>query len=145
MVLVMTVLLALAGMTACTRPAEESFDAEKTLDRLLNEVEYAAELEDITDYAEYMLDGVPEGSEIKMYTAGGKNVDFVIMVKVPSADGVSAVREAIDAYIDSCRDEANRYEPEELPKLDSAVTYVNGEYVFAVAAADTETVRNILK
>lgn len=141
----MTALLIVGGMTACTRPAEEPFDAEKTLDRLLTEVKYAAELEDISEYAEYMLDGVPDGSEVKMYTAGGKNVDFVIMVKVPSEDGVSAAKAAISAYVDSCREEANRYEPEEIPKLDSAVTYVNGCYVFAAATADTEAVSNILK
>ena len=131
--------------TACKGPAAEPFDAEKALDRLLNEVKYDGELEDVSEYAEFTLNDIPEGSEIRMYTAGGKLADAVIMVKVPSAEDVETVKASISEYVDSRREEASRYEPEEVPKLDNAVVYANGEYVFACITNDVSSASTILK
>lgn len=57
---------------ACTPEAHTNFDADKTFSRLLEEVRYSAELEDASEYSDYILSDLPEGTDVKMYICGGQ-------------------------------------------------------------------------
>ena len=119
----------------------EVFDAEKAFSRLLSEVKFDAELEDASDMAEYMFADLPEDTEVKMYMADGAYSDSVIMLK---GSDKAAIRAALDEYLSSLKKEAGRYNPEELTKLEKAVIFENGDYVFCCVTADSETVNSIL-
>ena len=60
-------------LQACTpkNGAPTPIDAEETFSRLLKEVHYAAELEDASEYSEYILNGLPNDVEVRMYLCGG--------------------------------------------------------------------------
>lgn len=135
-------LAAVFALFACTKQPAEEFDAEKALARLLNEVKYDDTLEDVGDVAEYMFGDLPDGTEIKMYMADGARADSVMMFR---GSDKAAIRAALDEYLTSLRQEASRYNPEELAKLEKAVIYENGDCVFCCITSDTETVNSILK
>ena len=68
-------------LQACTpkNGAPTPIDAEETFSRLLKEVHYAAELEDASEYSEYILNGLPNDVEVRMYLCGGGRADALIM------------------------------------------------------------------
>ena len=55
-------------LQACTpkNGTPTPIDAEETFSRLLKEVHYAAELEDASEYSEYILNGLPNDVEVRM-------------------------------------------------------------------------------
>ena len=129
---------------ACAPKADEPFDAEETLTRLLAEVKYAADLEDASDYAEYAFAGIPERVEIKMYSCGGGHADAVIMCKASEASELPGIRDALKEYIASRRHDAERYDPREVTKYDSAVWCERELYVIVCITDDTETAEAVL-
>lgn len=56
-------------LQACTpkNGTPTPIDAEETFSRLLKEVHYAAELEDASEYSEYILNELPNDVEVRMY------------------------------------------------------------------------------
>lgn len=70
-------------LQACTpkNGTPTPIDAEETFSRLLKEVHYAAELEDASEYSEYILNGLPNDVEVRMYLCGGGRADALIMCK----------------------------------------------------------------
>lgn len=81
-------------LQACTpkNGAPTPIDAEETFSRLLKEVHYAAELEDASEYSEYILNGLPNDVEVRMYLCGGGRADALIMCKASSNSQLPAIR-----------------------------------------------------
>lgn len=53
---------------------------------------YAAELEDASEYSEYILNGLPNDVEVRMYLCGGGRADALIMCKASSNSQLPAIR-----------------------------------------------------
>lgn len=81
-------------LQACTpkNGAPTPIDAEETFSRLLKEVHYAAELEDASEYSEYILNELPNDVEVRMYLCGGGRADALIMCKASSDSQLPAIR-----------------------------------------------------
>lgn len=81
-------------LQACTpkNGTPTPIDAEETFSRLLKEVHYAAELEDASEYSEYILNGLPNDVEVRMYLCGGGRADALIMCKASSDSQLPAIR-----------------------------------------------------
>ena len=118
----------------------QAFDADKALTRLLSEVRYEAELEDVSDLAGFVFGDLPEGVEIKMYMTDGTCTDTVMRFK--SSDK-AAVRSVLDEYLASLKKEADRYNPQELSKLDNALIFEKGDYVFCCVTSDSAAAKRI--
>lgn len=134
-------------LQACTpkNGAPTPIDAEETFSRLLKEVHYAAELEDASEYSEYILNGLPNDVEVRMYLCGGGRADAVIMCKAGSSSDLPEIRSALDEYIAAGRRSAERYDPNEVSKYDKAVRFESGLYIFVCITADTAGVNAVLK
>lgn len=141
----LTVILAMAIFTACSKGGSEPFDADKAFDRILNEVKYAQRLSDISANAEYMFGDLPEGVAIKLFTAGDNCTDCAMMFKAKDQADVAAIQTSVNEYIDSMIKECKFYNPDEVPKLEKAVVFVKDLAVIAVVTDDVDTVNNILK
>lgn len=137
-------LLIAVSLSACKK-ADEPFDAEKAYARLLSEVKYEDELRDMTDYAAFVFGDAAEGAEVRMMNADDKFEDAVIMFTLRDPADAAKAEAAVRTYIAERKTEADRYNPEEVPKLDKAVIYTNGVYVFCVITNDAETARSILE
>ena len=147
----MAILVMFAGiillLQACTpkNGTPTPIDAEETFSRLLKEVHYAAELEDASEYSEYILNGLPNDVEVRMYLCGGSHADAVIMCKAGSSSDLPEIRSALDEYIAAGRRSAERYDPNEVSKYDKAVRFESGLYVFVCITADVSSAAAILK
>ena len=130
---------------ACAPKADEPFDAEETLTRLLTEVYYTADLEDAGEYAAYLFTDMPDGVEVKMYTCGGGHADAVIMCRAKQASDVPAIRDSIQGYIGSRRHDAERYDPGEVSKYDNAIWLERDQYVIVCITSDVSGAETILK
>ena len=111
-------------LQACTpkNGAPTPIDAEETFSRLLKEVHYAAELEDASEYSEYIL-----------------------KCKASSDSQLPAIRAVLEKYIASSRQNAERYNPSEVSKYDNSVWFESGLYIFVCITADTAGVNAVLK
>lgn len=138
------ILCTLLLISACTTKAVEPLNAEGILARLLNEVQYEAELADASEYAEYAFAGMSDGVDIKMFSCGGGHADAVIMCKAKETSELPGIRSALKEYIASRRHDAERYDPREVAKYDNAVWCERDLYVIVCITGDTETAEGIL-
>lgn len=85
-------------LQACTpkNGTPTPLDAEETFSRLLKEVHYAAELEDASEYSEYILNELPNDVEVRMYLCGGGRADALIMCKASSDSQLPAIRAVLE-------------------------------------------------
>lgn len=143
--IILIALMAMVFMTACNKGGEAAFDADKAFDRLLNEVTYAQPLDDISSHAEFMFGDLPEGVEIKLYTAGDNCADCAMMFKAKDKEGVAAIEQSVKEYLDSMIKECKFYNPDEVPKLENAVLFIKDLTVIACVTDDVDTVNKILK
>ena len=134
-------------LQACTpkNSAPTPIDAEETFSKLLREVHYAAELEDSSEYSEYVLNGLPNDVEVRMYLCGGGRADALIMCKASSDSQLPAIRAVLEEYIAFGRKNAERYNPSEVSKYDNSVLIESGLYTFVCITADTDGVNAVLR
>ena len=142
---VILIVLGVLTLSACGSKPAEQLDPEATFDALLSDVKYADELNDVSGNAKYYFEGMPEGTEIKMYCTGGSSYnDRVILLKAKDEKSVDAVVESVNKHIDGLKKQAELYSPEETSKLKNSVVYVSGSNVFVCITDDTDTVHKIL-
>jgi len=120
------------------------FDAEAAFEHLLNDVKYAAPLTDESSMASILFGELPEGTQVRMYTADGTNEDALMMFTVADENDVNTIRSSVKDYIDMRLYEAERYAPEQVQKLRDAQTFVDGNTIIVCITDDTEAVRSIL-
>lgn len=133
-------------LQACTpNNTPTPIDAEETFSRLLREVHYAAELEDSSEYSEYILNGLPNDVEVRMYLCGRGRADALIMCKASSDSQLPAIRSVLEEYIASGRQNAERYNPSEVSKYDNSVWVESGLYILVCITADTAGVNAVLR
>ena len=129
-----------------TEATKEAFDAEKAFSRLLSEVKYAETLADISSSAEYMFSDLPQNVEIRMYNCeSGSHPDELIMMKAAKEEDVSALENAAKTHLSELTAQLKDYNPQEVPRVENAVVYTNGLYVFVCVTDDAETAKAILK
>ena len=132
-------------MFACAPSISTPFDAEKILARLLTEVQYEDKLEDVSEYAQYTFAGLPKEMEIKMHSCGGGHADAIIMCQANNDSELPLIRSAIEEYIASSRQNAERYEPKEVSKYDNAVWLERDLYLIVCITEDVAAAKAILK
>ena len=137
--------MAAVMFTACSKNDAAPFDADKAFDRILNEVKFAQPLSDISANAEYMFGDLPEGTVIKVYTAGDNSADCAMMFKAGDKAAAESSEQCVREYIDSMIKECRFYNPDEVPKLENAVVFVKDNTVIACVTDDADTVNSILK
>ena len=84
----------------------------------------------------YLLD--PETVEDAcMYTSGSRaTAEEVTVIKMKEGEDISLAQEAADQRVEDQRLAYENYIPEELTKIDGAVTYTHGQYLLLVVADD---------
>lgn len=143
--------IALAFALLLTLAACGGGSSEKTLDiaaftqSVLDTVEYDDELIELSENALPHYYTLPDGvEEYKIYvsaTSGTANELAVFKCKDSSA--VTAVKEAVDARIETQRTNYENYVPAEIGRIDNALVKTSGNYVLFSVSADNETVEKL--
>lgn len=92
----------------------------------------------------YGLD--PEQIEDSMfYTNSQATAEEIAVIKVKSADYIETVKTAYETRISDQKTACESYLPDEMPKLDAAVIYTNGNYVVLCVSNDSDKSLEIIE
>ena len=139
---IMFLVLALAaGLCACGGSggaSDKAVDLSSAAEDILGSGAFSDILSQPPEGVAARLYGYDEGDveEYVLYTGTGATAEEIFLVK--AADGAAASRIAAlcRTRVDNQKTAFESYVPAEIPKLDSAVVTVDGNYVFFVVAND---------
>lgn len=123
-------------------------DAKTVADALLAEGDFKDNLAEVdTTMALTRLYGLdPEQIEDSMfYTNSQATAEEIAVIKVKSEDYVETVKVAYETRIADQKTACESYLPDEMPKLDAAVVYSNGNYVVLCVSNDSDKATEIIK
>lgn len=143
MVSLAMVMLIILSMVGCNK-AEPEIAAQSMLESLLTDVKYDSELAQVGSNAELYFPNLPQDTTIQLYTGSGYFADEVVLLTLPSNYDGSEAMEIVQNHIKELRDQFMFYVPEELDKIDHAVTYQNGRYIFLCITNDYANAERIL-
>lgn len=145
---VLAALFAVLLFASCAKsnePESGAIDPEEAFNKLLTEVDFKAPLEDRSSAAEFVFGSLPEGTEAKYFiSSDGACEDALIMISCPDGEALSAAEAAVGSYLEQRKTEADRYHPEELPKLADPVIKKLGNTLIVCITDDADAARSIL-
>lgn len=96
----------------------------------------------------YVLDSA-KIEEALFYTSSGATAEEIVVIKVNDASYMETVKAAFDTRIADQKEAFKDYVPEEVPKLEDAVIYTNGNYAILCVSGDSgkidSAIANIFK
>ncbi len=141
---VLALLSVVVSMAGCSAKKGE-IDAEAVLGALLNDVKYATELVSAGENSAIYFPDLPKDSKVQLYVGSGYFADEVALIALPSEEDGTAAEEALKKHIAEAREQFADYVPAEVDKIDGAIIYKNGKYVFLCVTDDYDTAKEILE
>ena len=142
--LLMSVALVLTA-TGCGKEDAVEINAPAVLQSLLEQVTFETELSEVGSNAALYFPGLPEGTDIKLHTGSGYYADEVAMLTLSNASDGSGAMKVVEKHIEELRSQYKNYVPEEVWKIDHAVTHLSGRHLFLCITGDYESASLILK
>lgn len=157
MIRIVTLLLALCmafSMAACGEKEENSngggdtagsVKAEDLFYTLMNKVTYDAELTDAGDSAAIRYMEVPESAQITMYVSTGMNCsDELTWIRLAQESDMETALDAVASHLEEESNEANRYYPQEMPKIEAACIWHKGTDIIVCVTNDYANAQAIM-
>lgn len=79
------------------------------------------------------------------YTNSNSTAEEIAVIKVSSADYTATVKDAFAKRVSDQKEACKDYLPDEMPKLESAVIYENGNYVVLCVSEDNKKAEEVIK
>jgi predicted small lipoprotein YifL len=139
------VLLLTAALAGCGASGSKDVDVSALAAELAQKVEFSAPLKELTaeQLGNYLT--LPEGTRAAAYMTSGLTMEEVFAFRCGSAGDAAAVKTAVEALIASQIDSVRPYQPEAVPRLESAVLVQKDVYVVLCVTDDTDTAERIIK
>ena len=137
--LVSAVLAALLIFTlaACGSSGTKTVDVQKLADDLLNNLPFGEMSAVSADELGFYID-VPEGSEAAGYMSAGSTFEEVIVVSCTGDNG-EEIYESLRQLVEGQKQEAERYQPEEVARLENCVLEGAFKAGFCVLVVSSES------
>lgn len=125
-------------MYGIARPSavREEIDAPAVLRSLLEQIRFDTSLSEVADTASLYFPDLPEGADVQLYTGGGYYADEVALITLPDPFRGDDPLEIVRKHIAQLRNQFANYLPAELGKIDNAVIYREGQYIFLCITGD---------
>ena len=123
-------------LTACGNDARPA-DVQAIADDLVNNLPFGEMSAVSADELGFYLD-IPEGCEAAGYMSAGTTFEEVIVVSC-SGDNGQAIYESMRQLVESQKQEASRYQPEEVARLDNCVLEGAFKAGFCVLVVSSES------
>ena len=137
----------LLTLCACGDSGAKTVDVQALADKLVNELAFGEMTAVSAEELGFYLD-IPEGSTAAGYMSAGSTFEEVIVVSCTGDNG-QAIYESMRQLVDSQKQEASRYQPEEVARLDNCVlegAFKAGFCVLVVSSeSDTSAADAIIK
>ncbi|MDE6024387.1 MAG: DUF4358 domain-containing protein [Lachnospiraceae bacterium] len=79
------------------------------------------------------------------YTNSNSTAEEIAIIKANSSDYVETIKAAYEKRVSDQKEACKDYLPDEMPKLESAVIYTNGNYVVLCVSNDNSKAEDIIK
>ena len=133
-----------ASESSSQAPAE--IDVNAAADAIKSEVKFAGELTKAEEEFAKISLTVPDGSEGAMYLIDGAQVADAFGVYKCADDAKAAeLVTGINGYINDTKDEMQKYNPDDVPKLDNAIVKSSGKYVVFVITSDNDKAKEVVE
>ena len=134
-------------LAACGSNAAKTVDVQALADKLVNELAFGEMTAVSAEELGFYLD-IPEGSTAAGYMSAGSTFEEVIVVSCTGENG-QAIYESMRQLVEGQKQEAERYQPEEVARLDNCVlegAFKAGFCVLVVSSeSDTSAADAIIK
>lgn len=140
-----TLLLAVATvltLAACGGQGTADVDARALADALAQRVQFDSAMADI-DAGDYLE--LPEGCTSAAYMATSSTVEEIFVVSCKDKTDAAAVKVSMQSLLDSQKQEMERYQPEEVSRLNGAIFATYGTCVVLCVTSDTNTANTVIK
>lgn len=136
--------LSILMLSACGKTKAE-IDGPALLQSLLKNVTFSTELSEVGDNAVLYFPGLPEGTEIQLYSGSGYFADEAVLLTLPKASDRADAMKVVKNHIAELCNQFMNYVPEEVGKIDNAITYQNGRYILLCITDDHAKANDILR
>lgn len=135
----------LSCFSACTTESK-TINPEAVFQHLLTDIQYDTDLIDAGELSSVYFTGLPTGATVRLHISStGYYADEVALITLAGEADAEAAKAIIQSHLDQVYNQFQNYIPEELPKIQSAVTWQSGSYIFVVIAPDASEVNALLE
>ena len=139
--LLLVALLTLA-LVGCGGGKAKEVNVAALADELANTVQFDSELKRVS-LDNYLT--VPEGAEAAAYMSTGTTAEEIIVVRCADDGEAKTMKAGIESFLADQRAEMERYQPEEVARMEKAVLAQKGSYVVLCVTSDTDKAESIIK
>ena len=138
--------LLILTLVACGDTAGKTVDVQALADALKSGVAFEGSMSAVSgDELAFSLSAMPANYKAAAYRAEGITSEEIIAVQCDSKDDAALVKSALETHLAELKDQASKYQPEEVARLDGAILTVSGTCVVLCVTADTDTANAIIK
>ena len=132
-------------LAACGGDSTKTVDAQALADALKAGVTFEDTLSAVSeDELRFSLAELPDDVKMAAYRADGTTSEEIIVVQCAKEDA-AAVKASLETHLAEVKDQASKYQPEEVERLDHAVLTVGDTCVVLCVTADTDTANALIK
>ncbi len=147
-VMLVAVLTACGGKDKKDDAKGKEIDVQTSADKILSDGDFKDQLATVDkSMALGRLYSLDEASveAAAFYTNSNSTAEEIAVIKVNSPDYVETVKAAYEKRVADQKEACKDYLPDEMPKLDSAVIYTNGNYAVLCVSNDNSKASDIIK
>ena len=138
--------LLILTLVACGSSDAKAVDVQALADALKDGVAFETALSPVSrDELAFSLSAMPANYTAAAYRAESITSEEIIAVHCDSKDDAAQVKAALETHLAELKDQASKYQPEEVARLDGAILSVSGNCVVLCVTADTNTANAIIK
>ena len=143
-VLVLALLL-LVSLAGCGKSPAKEVDVAALASKLAQEVQFESSLKELTaeQLGNYLP--LPDGASAAAYMSNGTTAEEIIAVKCADEAAAKTLKTAVESFLADQRAEMERYQPEEVARMEKAVLAQRGSWVVRCVTDDTATAEKIIK
>lgn len=144
---IILLIMMMALLTGCGKKEVANINAEDVANRLLNEVEYGGNLDQMNDDMIALLYDVnaEDVSKQIIYCSTDATADEIAVFEATSEDAAKRIEDVVNQRVLDQKASFEGYEPKEVEKLDKAVVKRVGNVVALSVSNDTDKAKEILK
>ena len=132
-------------MTAKDGRHTATVDAAGLADALAQRVQFDSEMKAVTaDDLGFYIE-LPDKCEVGAYMSAGATSEEIFVIQCYDKTDAAAVKVSIQSYLDTQKQEAGRYQPDEVARLDGAIFETYGTCVVLCVTSDTSTASAVIK
>lgn len=137
------IILLLPSLTGCGNVTSE-INPQTILQTLLTQVQYETELSEVGSNASLYFPDLPENATIQFHTGSGYYADRVALLTFSNPSDCKDAITVVKNHVEELKNQFSNYVPEEVQKIDHAVIYQNGQFLFLCITNDYANVNSLL-